>query len=268
MQERSVRRGILRRLWTVGLLMATVVALVAAPAEASAKPSKAGFAYTCFQPLAVCKEAGRQAGGTAQGAERYLKAYEAGRQSQSMAAAAPVTPGGFGFTTNPSGSRYFGWRFSRSGNGRILPFSRCQVLPNGQVVNCRFIGNIGFQATFSLQNRFVQVDSEIKNLIAEPFGAFAAYLCGGPSPACGTRAIGPSALNASATASFRYQAFQLNSLGTHDISFQWAIADPVTGTVAYTPIYSSVDFVCSALSPSDDPAVDCFYPTFQQGDSA
>jgi hypothetical protein len=260
-------------MWTVGLLMAAVVGMTAAPAEASSKPAQAGFAFACFQPLAICEEAGKRAGGTAKGAEEYLRNYEAGRQATPGGAsvnAAPPIPGGFGFTTRPSDTdpRYFGWRFSRSGNGRILPFSRCQVLPTGQLVNCRFIGNFGFQATFSLQNRFVQIDSEIKNLIAEPFKSFAAYLCGGPSPNCGTAALGPSDIDSLGTASYRFRNFQLNSTGAHDISFQWAIADPVTRTVATTPAFSSIDFVCDAVNPSDDPAVDCFYPTFQQGDSA
>jgi len=265
----------MRRLSTFGGLLVCAFALVAAPAAAApsgAVPSGGtatkAFSFVCLQPVSVCEEAGRRAGGSAAEVEKYLRAYEASKATAADFSVNVGAPGGFGRTTDTGDGRlYFGWKLSNGGFGRQLPAMRCQYLPTGQPVNCQNLGNIGFQATFKLQNRFIQIDTVVKNFIPEPFRVASAYECSGPSAGCGgVNFLGPSRLDAEEVAPFRFRTFQLRSAGDHDVSFQWAVYDSVTGTVGVTPVYDSLDFTCTRFNSSADPG-ECFYNGFQQGDA-
>lgn len=237
---------------------------------AAADTEEAMFSFGCMMPVEVCVAAGQQASDAA-GAEAYLSRYEAIPVPDGTAQINEGTakPGGFGFIQNPGaeGRRFFGWRFSRGGFGRILAFQRCARLVTGELVNCRFVGRIGFQANFTLRNRFVEnLESRVMNLIPEQFNVSNNYACGGPSATCRSASLGPSLLSANGVAEFRFLPFQLNSSGGHEIILQWSVFDPVTGTTAWTPRYDSVNFGCQVFPPPST-AGECFFSPGTRGDS-
>jgi hypothetical protein len=281
-QSRSVSRRASMRVLLVVALGAGVVLGVAGPAAAE-EPGE--FSFGCAMPTSICEEAGRQATDAAS-AEAYLSQYQATPEPSLAAAGEPslaatvddgaVTEagasriGGFGYATSPApgNRRFFSWRFSRNTAGRQLPFSRCQVLPSGQPVNCRFIGNIRFQAGFNLRNRFVsELNTVVNSDIPENLEVTSSYLCEGPSLECGTNTLGPSLLAARSQASFAFRAFQLTSTGSHDIVFQWRIFDPLTRTSAPTPSFDSINFGCTSYNPPNNPG-DCFFGGSLRGDDA
>ena len=107
---------------------------------------------------------------------------------------------------------------------------------------------------------------EANSAVNEPLSITSSYLCNGPSAGCRGATAGPGSIGPLATATARFDDFQLLSAGAHDVSFQWAVLDPVTRTTAWTPRFDSVNFGCMPFRSSANPG-DCFFAPGTRGDA-
>jgi hypothetical protein len=242
------------RLRALGLVIVTAAALITSTATTAAAAEEG---YLCVEEVEVCETAGL-AGGSARGAEKYLRDYAIGKEAAQGPAIAAVEDG---YLIHPgaAGRRFFGWRLSRSViEGQRVKLYRCQLV-NGRPVNCRYIGDIGVQAEYHLRNRYVsEMETVVNNLMNEPFMVRHTASCVQISYECIAQPGSFASLFSRSKSTARYRDFQLTSKGSYSIAFTWEIDDPVTRTQARTRVFTSFTFRCGVYNPPNNPG-DCYF---------
>ena len=246
--------GARHRLRALSLVIVTAASLITSTATATAVPEEEG--YLCVEEVEVCETAGL-AGGSAQGAEKYLRDYALGKVAPQGVGIAATD----GYLIHPGAAmrRFFGWRLSRSEiEGQRIKLYRCQLL-NGRPVNCRYIGDIGVQAEYHLRNRYVSdMETVVNNLMNEPFMVRHSAICMPADFECIPQPGFFASLFSRSRSTSGYQDFQLTARGNYSMIFQWEIDDPVTRTRALTRTFTSFPFKCTIYNPPNNPG-DCFF---------
>jgi hypothetical protein len=244
------------RLRALGLVIVTAATLITSTATATA--ASEDEAYLCVEEVEVCETAGL-AGGSAQGAEKYLRDYSIGKAAPQGPPAIAAVQDGYLIHPGPAGRRFFGWRLSRSViEGQRIKFYRCRLL-NGRPVACRYIGDIGVQVEYHLRNRYVSdMETVVNNLMNEPFMVRHSATCLPTAFECISQPGFFASLFSRSKSTSGYTDFQLTAKGNYSMAFQWEIDDPVTRTKARTRVFTSFPFKCTIYNPPTNPG-DCFF---------